>query len=879
MQRKALFVGIDDYTQGIPALSCARNDANALLQYFLKHGYTENDVSILRNGKTGEILDKLKEQTKELLPGDLFLFFFAGHGYTIEKTDGSFDRNLAGADDRPSRIKIGKDGISLSEIKDLADKTLCSFIVILDACQTKIDIDRTVDDSSKDICKDRDIIAISSVVNRKRNDGKATPFLVINSCDVGEVAYEMEMLEQGLFTFSLLEVLKQMDSEGKFSAFDEELLVRISNKMDEYGGGCKQHPKLIFSEAYDLHKIPIFPDVVDSHDAIYVVCPVCGKNNLITDTFKCNVCGKNHFCLSHRQDENNICGKCEMKQRERAQEMYSKGVACEDKAHGRLPIFEKDAKWQSKAAEWYRKAAKLGHVEAQYQLSVMYNIGRGVVQNNAEAGKWLRMAAERGHAKAQYDLGEMYEHGYGVAKSIIEAMKWYRKAAEQGDYNAQFCLAEIYANGDSLMRNEVEATKWYRRAAERGVVRAQYKLGERYEHGRGDQRNYVEAVKWYRKVAEWKNEEAQKAISRLMQSIISDERVPFGECMRSARLAKGYSTEQIAAKTGMLVEVVQELENDDFHRNMTPNSGRGFVKLYAECVGLDPAPLIEKFMNEYNAQKPSNGVLRKTVRERDCVAKDAGITVRQPSESDGCEMPQVLMFGKGETFLCAGFDSTRHSTFERDKHSPHGVATVQLWEGGPCWADRNIGAEEPWASGYYFWWGDTIGYKRENDAWMSNDGSLPKFSFGVGTAPTYEKTSVTLQNEGWITVDGVLVPEHDAAHVHWGAGWRMPTGHELLALETMCDWERTMMNGVDGYVVRGRGGYASASIFLPASGYGRGSSLCHAGSYGYYWSSEPMGDFNYYSWGLCFYSGRRNWDGFCRYNGRTVRSVQGLAKS
>ena len=30
---------------------------------------------------------------------------------------------------------------------------------------------------------------------------------------------------------------------------------------------------------------------------------------------------------------------------------------------------------------------------------------------------------------------------------------------------------------------------------------------------------------------------------------------------------------------------------------------------------------------------------------------------------------------------------------------------VQLWENGPYWAETNIGAAEPWESGYYFWWG------------------------------------------------------------------------------------------------------------------------------------------------------------------------------
>ena len=37
---------------------------------------------------------------------------------------------------------------------------------------------------------------------------------------------------------------------------------------------------------------------------------------------------------------------------------------------------------------------------------------------------------------------------------------------------------------------------------------------------------------------------------------------------------------------------------------------------------------------------------------------------------------------------------------------------VQLWAGGPYWAETNVGAEEPWEYGFYFWWGDTVGYRR-----------------------------------------------------------------------------------------------------------------------------------------------------------------------
>ena len=41
-----------------------------------------------------------------------------------------------------------------------------------------------------------------------------------------------------------------------------------------------------------------------------VVCPVCGKYNLITDTFRCMVCGREHLCLRHYNEAENCCGEC-----------------------------------------------------------------------------------------------------------------------------------------------------------------------------------------------------------------------------------------------------------------------------------------------------------------------------------------------------------------------------------------------------------------------------------------------------------------------------------------------------------------------------------------------------------------------------------------
>ena len=205
---------------------------------------------------------------------------------------------------------------------------------------------------------------------------------------------------------------------------------------------------------------------------------------------------------------------------------------------------------------------------------------------------------------------------------------------------------------------------------------------------------------------------------------------------------------------------------------------------------------------------------------------------------------------------------------------------VQLWEGGPYWATMNIGAEKPEDYGYYFWWGDTVGYKRENDKWVASDGSNSNFSFTSDNMPTYDKSVATLQSEGWITSDSVLAPEHDAAKKHWGGDWRMPTKQEFDDLISKCDWTWTTVNGVRGYLVRGRGEYASNSIFLPCAGRGYGTSLNIAGTYGVYWSSVPYSGYRHGAWILSFDSDSHYLHDYFdyRYYGQSVRSLQGFTK-
>jgi len=211
---------------------------------------------------------------------------------------------------------------------------------------------------------------------------------------------------------------------------------------------------------------------------------------------------------------------------------------------------------------------------------------------------------------------------------------------------------------------------------------------------------------------------------------------------------------------------------------------------------------------------------------------------------------------------------------------------VQLWENGPYWAECNVGASKPEEYGYYFWWGDTVGYTNTGSGWISvKDGTEMKFGYGASRS-TYGKNKSELQSAGYIDSTGNLAAAHDAATAHLGAPWRMPTDAEISALISSCTSMWISTNGVFGRLVTGKGDYADRSIFLPAAGQGGLDLLEVSGRSGNYWSSTPF----YYNkristkvsnaWLLWIGDGPGNFLrlDFDRPQGYSVRPVRGLAQ-
>ena len=129
---------------------------------------------------------------------------------------------------------------------------------------------------------------------------------------------------------------------------------------------------------------------------------------------------------------------------------------------------------------------------------------------------------------------------------------------------------------------------------------------------------------------------------------------------------------------------------------------------------------------------------------------------------------------------------------------------------GLLWATCNVGAESPEEPGLYFQWGDTVGYtgitadkkfKWSECPYQTVDtlySSETKFTKYLGSVDSRYKDHSATDADANKTV---LDLADDAAHVHMGGNWRMPTETDFNKLigntnyEWIEDYKGTGING------------------------------------------------------------------------------------
>ncbi|MBF0751689.1 MULTISPECIES: tetratricopeptide repeat protein [unclassified Pasteurella] len=118
-----------------------------------------------------------------------------------------------------------------------------------------------------------------------------------------------------------------------------------------------------------------------------------------------------------------------------------------------------------------------GNVQAQSNLGMLYNLGRGVQKDQEKAYWWFSEAAEMGSVRAINNLAMMYYRGGYVRKDIPQAIKLFERTAKSKDLDAMMMLSEIYLN----QKNESKAFEWVKKAVDLDNPVAKLRLGIFYE--------------------------------------------------------------------------------------------------------------------------------------------------------------------------------------------------------------------------------------------------------------------------------------------------------------------------------------------------------------------------------------------------------------
>jgi len=484
MKRKALFIGVNDYTDNqIRNLRFPIRDAHSMNDIFEEIGY---EAKCLENPNKGDVFRAVREMTFGLSAGDQFLFYFAGHGFTD-----SGQHLLFCADDQHELLRFHRAGIPF-DLLELETRAGCfdrSFL--LDACQSDFFTGTRGEDATT-----RDLIAIDSMV--PISEDALGSFYVLRSCSKYEHAIEIESRNHGLFTLAMMEVLRQSRRTGAELLFNDVLRETIREKMysiardegmmsmqtpESDGRGPQQilmcgiatvpgqndvHSELSMGEKNDeiewqrmvhelVNSVTIFPHVkLGDGFAQYVVADdmsavlICfwpsrlDVDDVVSDLEKVKV----ELTRTEPETLQEMVMFCKDGLPDNVAALRSRGIRIMDKPHFIAFIVD----YFSEKNVPLRKG-KIHFTTGEYDKS--FKALEGFVKKGTD------------DPEAQYMIGYMYDHGKGVCQDKNEAESWYWKSAHQGYVKAIEVLEEknniekarLLAEEDKIVAEIEEFTK------------------------------------------------------------------------------------------------------------------------------------------------------------------------------------------------------------------------------------------------------------------------------------------------------------------------------------------------------------------------------------------------------------------------------------
>ena len=218
MNRYALLISCEDYKEYSNIEYC-HSDAFLVEDVLINYcDYKRDNVTNLMlypncdESNPKKILDKLNESIKTSEEGDTILFYFAGHGILHNNEGYLLLPNTCKCD-------ISNTALSIKDLNKCLSKNNRGNFRIFDACHSGVDSRSGKENGFSSVLLD-------------------DAWITLASCAKDEESYTDKEKEQGIFTYCLVESIKEFNKDELI--FVEELKLKVCNKMIEW---CNENNK------------------------------------------------------------------------------------------------------------------------------------------------------------------------------------------------------------------------------------------------------------------------------------------------------------------------------------------------------------------------------------------------------------------------------------------------------------------------------------------------------------------------------------------------------------------------------------------------------------------------------------------------------------
>ena len=180
----------------------------------------------------------------------------------------------------------------------------------------------------------------------------------------------------------------------------------------------------------------------------------------------------------------------------------------------------------------------------------------------------------------------------------------------------------------------------------------------------------------------------------------------------------------------------------------------------------------------------------------------------------------------------------KHPQLQSWTKGSHGIPKGWSVENGYVYVDLGLPSGTLWATSpimniegqpLYFQWGDTEGYTQDQIEIGEKVFNLENYKWFDSNSQTFTKYNTTDRKT-------FLDREDDAAYVHMGGDWFIPSGGDIDELTQCTTVTWTTQNGVNGKLFSSK--INEQSLFIPALGGSPNNTIVQFNQYGYLWLDD-----------------------------------------